>query len=114
MSARRYLPSTVHELAAALAVGSLPVPAGVVVAADESEDAEYDALMTAADASAERVRGAGDGLRRRVVVVTAVELDPLPLDRVLSVHLDDADDADPDDDLGWYATQELAEVLAGH
>jgi hypothetical protein len=38
----------------------------------------------------------------------------VPLGRFLSVHLDDADDADPSDDLGWYATQELAQVFTGH
>lgn len=113
MNGRRYLPATLDDLTRALAAGVLPVPAGTVVAADDSEDAEYDALMRAADASAERVRDEADGRRRRVVVVTEVTDDPVPLDRVVAVHLDDADDADPDDDLGWYATQELPELLAG-
>ena len=114
MSPRRYLPTTWEELAEALAVGALGQPAGAVVAVDESEEAEYDALMVAAAASAELVRDAAVGRRRRVVVVTEVDTDPVPLGRFLSVHLDDADDADPSDDLGWYATQELAQVFTGH
>jgi len=36
---------------------------------------------------------------------------------VVAVHADPADlpdDADPDDDLGWYATQEIPDLLGGN
>jgi hypothetical protein len=39
----------------------------------------------------------------------------VPLKRVVAVHADPADrpaDADPDDDLAWYATQEVPDLLA--
>jgi hypothetical protein len=78
----------------------------VVVAASESEEDEYAALMTAADLSAGRIGGLPDGQRRRVVVV--FESDGA---EVLAVHADTADDADPDDDLAWYARQEIGALL---
>ena len=54
---------------------------------------------------------------RRVVVVAEVA-DPdgeVSLRDVVAVHADPADrpaGADPDEDLGWYATQEIDAVLA--
>ena len=30
---------------------------------------------------------------------------------VVAVHVDDRDDADPDDDLVWWATQEVGDLL---
>ena len=30
---------------------------------------------------------------------------------VVAVHVDDRDDADPDDDLAWWATQEIGDLL---
>ena len=30
---------------------------------------------------------------------------------VVAVHVDDRDDADPDDDLAWWATQEIDDLL---
>lgn len=113
MASRRYLPVTLPVLARALRTGSVPVPPGVVVATDGSEDAEYEALLAAGDAAAALLGGLPDGQRRRAVVVTEVEEDPVPLARVVALHVDSADDADPDDDLGWYATQELGDLVAG-
>ena len=105
---RVYQPSTLTELAAAHAAGSVQRDAEAVVSDSESEDDEYAALMTAADLSAARVVGLPDGLRRRVVVVLE-EGDP----RILAVHADPGDDADADDDLAWYASQELDSLLGG-
>jgi hypothetical protein len=114
MSLRRYCATTLPALADHVRAGQLPVPADAVLARDESEDAEYEALVQAADASAALVAGLPDGQRRRVVVVTeATSGELVPLSRVLSVHADATDDADPDEDLGWYATQELEDLLAG-
>jgi hypothetical protein len=98
---RRYQPSTLP----ALASGVMPDD-DVVVAASESEEDEYAALMTAADLSAERIGGLPDGQRRRVVVV--FEPDGT---EVLAVHADTVDDADRDDDLAWYAPQEIDALL---
>ena len=82
--------------------------ADAVVSDSDSEDDEYAALMTAADLSAARLAGLADGLRRRVVVV--LEEDDT---RILAVHADPVDDAAADDDLAWYASQELDSLLTG-
>lgn len=112
---RVYLPTTIGLLAAQHAEGAVVVTEDLVVAEDDSEDAEYAALMTAADASAALVAGPG----RRVVVVADLDKEPepgwtVPLKRVVAVHADTADrpaDADPDEDLGWFATQEIPDLL---
>ena len=116
---RLYLPATIETLAALHSDGSMGVGDDVVVAVGGSEDEEYDALMTAAESAAERVAGLEPGERRRVVVVAEVAAARLPtsvtLADVVAVHADPDDvpdeGADPDDDLGWYATQEIADLL---
>ncbi len=110
---RVYLPTTLSGLARLRDDGSLPASAERYVADGDSEEQEYAALMAAAAESAELLDGAG----RRVVVVAGVT-DPdgeVSLRDVVAVHADPADrpaDADPDEDLGWYATQEIDAVLA--
>jgi hypothetical protein len=99
---RRYQPTTLPALAA----GVTPDDESVA-ASSESEEDEYAALMTAADLSAELLTGLPDGQRRRVVAVFDVGGDEL-----LALHADIADDADADDDLAWYAPEEI-EVLLG-
>ncbi len=99
---RVYQPSTLTELAAAHAAGSMRPDQDAVVSESEAEDDEYAALMTAADISTERLAGLADGLRRRVVVVLEVGGT-----EILAVHADPVDDVDPDDDLAWYASQEV-------
>jgi hypothetical protein len=109
---RLYVPLTLPLLREAWAAGRVEPGAEVVVADDDDEEAEYAALMTAADASAELLAGPG----RRVVVVAEVASasaaeHPVPLRRVVAVHADPDErpaGADPDDDLAWYATQEVA------
>ena len=110
---RVYLPTTLDLLRDAWATGSIPPGPDTVVAEGEDEDAEYAALMTAADAAAALLPG---GAGRRVVVVAEVaDPDhPVPLKRVVAVHADPTDrpaDADPDDDLAWYATQEVPDLF---
>jgi hypothetical protein len=109
---RRYLPTTLPRLAEEWE-GEGPRGIDPVVAADDGEETEYAALMTAADASAELVAGLPDGRRRRVVVVaeTASAEGPVQWRDVVAVHVDDRDDADPDDDLAWWATQEIGDLL---
>jgi hypothetical protein len=117
---RLYVPATLHLLAKLHDAGELRVTDDVVVAPDDSEDAEYDALMTAAETSAMMAAELDPGERRRVVVVAESDR-PGPrvaLTDVVAIHAD-ADDfptgADPEDldDLGWYATQEIGDLLDG-
>ena len=107
MSVRVYVPATLDLLARFHAEAEVPT-AGAVLAVDESEDAEYAALVEAADASASIASGG-----RRVVVVAEVahEGAVAPLRDVVAVHVDTEDGADPDDDLAWYATQEIPDLL---
>ncbi|MCW2738907.1 hypothetical protein [Nocardioides sp.] len=110
---RRYVPTTLPGLAEQWA-GEGPEVIDAVVAEDDGEEAEYAALMTAADASAELLSGLPDGRRRRVVVVveTADDRTPVAWRHVVAVHVDSHDDADPDDDLAWWASQEVGDLLA--
>jgi hypothetical protein len=100
-------------LARLRAEGSLPPDVERYVADGDGEEQEYAALMAAAADSA----GLLDGPGRRVVVVADVA-DPdgaVPLREVVAVHADPDErpaGADPDDDLGWYATQEIDLLLA--
>ncbi len=110
---RRYVPSTLPRLAGEWD-GPGPDVAEAVLATDDGDETEYAALMTAADASAELLTGLPDGQRRRlVVVVESASADgPATWREVVAVHVDDRDDADPDDDLAWWATQEIGDLLA--
>jgi hypothetical protein len=115
---RLYLPATLHLLAKLDQVGSLQLGDDVVIAADDSEDAEYDALMTAAATSAVLAAELDLGERRRVVIVAEVAAvdEVVNVADVVAVHAD-VDDltagADPEGlgDLGWYATQEIPDLL---
>jgi hypothetical protein len=110
---RIYLPATLAALARLRDDGSLPASAERYVADGDSEEQEYAALMAAAVESAGLVGGPG----RRVVVVADVA-DPdgdVPLRDVVAMHADPEDrpaGADPEDDLGWYAVQELDQLLS--
>ena len=110
---RRYLPSSLPRLADDWEADG-PRVVDAVLAADDAEESEYDALMTAADASTELVAGLPDGQRRRVVVVaeTATADAPVRCRDVVAVHVDTEDDADADDDLAWWATQEIGDLVA--
>jgi hypothetical protein len=109
---RVYLPATLTVLAELAARGELPASTDRFVAAEETEEAEYDALTEAAAASAALLGSAG----RRIVLVA--DLDdpdgPVPLTLVAAVHAD-TDDVEPDaedlPDLGWYAVQEIPDLL---
>ncbi|TQL69690.1 hypothetical protein FB381_3603 [Nocardioides albertanoniae] len=116
---RIYVPATLDLLADWYAAGELPSAADGYAAADDGEETEYAALMSAADDSTALLAGAG---RRVVVVVDApdkiahhLETQVVPLKLVAAVHADLADrpaGADPDEDLGWFATQEIPELVA--
>lgn len=108
---RLYVPATLAILRSLLDA-ALPAAPDAVVAEGDDEPAEYAALMTAADASAALLGGPG----RRVVIVAEVA-DPdgaVTLADVVAVHADPADrpaHADPDEDLAWYATQEIGSLV---
>ncbi|MGA8245685.1 MAG: hypothetical protein WB797_02165 [Nocardioides sp.] len=116
---RLYLPATIVVLRGLHDDGMLGVGDDVVVAEGDSEDEEYDALMTAAESAGLRAAELQPGERRRFVVVADLPGPDLPariaLADVVAVHADPHDvpdeGADPDDDLGWYATQEIPDLL---
>lgn len=110
---RIYLPSTLPGLAGLLATGALEASVERFAAADESEEAEYDALSAAAEDATALLDGPG----RRVVVVAEVgDVDgPVRLDEIVAVHADSAtlDPAARDlPELGWFAAQEIEDLLA--
>jgi hypothetical protein len=121
---RLYLPATVRTLGDLDRDGFLVTGEDdVVVAPDDSEDSEYDALMTAAEISAGWAAELTPGERRRVVVVAEVGAMPtgpaarVELTEVVAVHADVSDPADLGDpdvlgDLCWYASQEIPDLLA--
>ncbi len=140
MTVRIYVPATLARLAGFVADGGIgPAPIrgrAVTVALREAwpeaddEQWEYAALMAAADDSALLL--APEDTPRRVVLAvdvpavvettgSLVEVDSaFGLHLVRAVHADTADVVlgpgyDPEDlgDLGWYAVQEIPDLLAG-
>lgn len=107
---RLYLPANLAALAR-LHAGSGLSRTGAVEAEDDAEESEYAALLTAAVASAELV---GTG-QRRVVVVAEVDdgVEQVVVADVVAVHVDVEPGAEPDDDLAWFATQEIDRLLEG-
>jgi len=109
---RVYVPTTLAGLARLRDEGALPASSERYVADGDSEEDEYAALMAAALDAAALLGGAG----RRVVVVAEVA-DPdgdVLLRDVAALHADPEDrpaGADPEDDLAWYATQEIDALL---
>jgi hypothetical protein len=110
---RIYVPTTTAGLARLRDDRSLPASAERYVADGDSEEQEYAALMAAAADSAALLDGAG---RRVVVVADVADADgAVPLRDVVAVHADAEDrppDADPDEDLAWFATQEIDLLLS--
>ena len=100
---RVYLPATADDLSTWATERLIPVGAERVVAETEDEQDEYAALMTAADLA---------DPSRRIVVVAEVVGDgegEISWAEVAAVHADPGArpaDADPDEDLAWFATQE--------
>ena len=109
---RIYVPATRELLAAWHDAGQVPADAVAEAfeAPDETEEGEYAALMSAADISAEMLAGPG----RRIVVVLEADYAPVDWAEVVAVHADPADrpaGADPDEDLAWFTTQEVPDLL---
>jgi hypothetical protein len=139
MSERVYVPLTSAGLARLVAEGRLagPLRAHAVTAAlreawpeGDDEGWEYAALMAAAGTSA-GLAGPGDAPRRYVVAADVPSFVPVPGEdptvvdvaadvpwrNVASAHVDTSDrdlTSHPDggdDDLAWFATQEIAHLL---
>lgn len=136
MSERVYVPLTSTLLARLVAEGRLDGPFRAHAVTDalrvewpegDEEAWEYAALMAAA-ASSTGLRGSGDTARRFVIAADVPSVVPVPGDdptlvdvaadipwkNVASAHVDTADrddDADEDDDLAWFATQEIPHLL---
>lgn len=104
---RLYIPATLEQLSAYRDEARIPEDAARVVAADESEEAEYMALMTAADASADM------GAKRRVVIVAdrPIEYGEVFWSELVALHVDAHPFTDPDDEPGWYGVQEVGAIL---
>ncbi|MCW2753337.1 MAG: hypothetical protein JWQ32_748 [Marmoricola sp.] len=109
---RIYVPTTLAGLAAYVRSGAVPSTAERIVATDDTEESEYEALAEAAEAAAALLDEPG----RRVVLVADVEDEDaaVPMELIEAVHAD-TDDVDPADDdlpdLGWFATQEIDDLL---
>jgi len=111
---RVYVPATIELLREWHAAGAVPSGAleEAFEAPDETEEGEYAALMSAADASAELLAGAAG--RRIVVVVGSGAFAPVEWAEVVAVHADVAArpaGSDGDEDLAWFATQEVPDLL---
>jgi hypothetical protein len=115
---RVYVPASLDRLAGWVSSGAVPAatPAATpgddverYVPGEDGEESEYAALMAAATGSRQL------GAERRIVVVAEVPgPDPdaaFGLDRVVAVHADGGPGAGPDDDLAWYAPEELQLLL---
>lgn len=133
MTGRVYVPVTSAQLARLVGDRRLagPLPAHAVTEAlrsawpdGDDEEWEWAALMAAA-AESWAARVAGDAPRRHVLAAdvdriesraseepTAVVLpDGLAWTSLASAHVDLADDPDPDDDLAWFAPQEVGTLV---
>lgn len=140
MSERVYVPLTSSGLARLVAEGRLDGPLRAHAVTDALREAwgqggdeegwEYAALMAAAATSA-GLRGSADAPRRYVVAADVPSFEPVPGEdptlvdiaadvpwrNVASAHVDTTDrrlgtDPDGDDeDLAWFATQEIAHLL---
>lgn len=108
---RRYLPTTLEELGRWFEAGEVPRTERYFVPPEDSDLGEYAALMDAADAS----RDLPDGDGRRMVLVVDTEGvavdDAIAWRKVSALHIDVESGADPDEELAWYATQEIGPLL---
>ncbi|MDQ4051710.1 MAG: hypothetical protein M3237_03290 [Actinomycetota bacterium] len=107
---RIYLPTTLVALAEHVDHGYVPESVERFVAPGDDEESEYAALVAAAEAAEALLDGRG----RRVVVVADVDdVDgPVAMELVVAVHADTDDAHDADDDLAWFATQEIRYLIS--
>lgn len=133
---RAYVPATLPLLArwwsagavAAEAVFAVTPALREVYAGGDTEELEYAALTEAARASLELLTAEPAAPRRRVVLavdVPGLAAEPgagpaavrmagdLAFDAVAAVHIDDATAGAGGEELLWYATHEIPDLLAG-
>lgn len=133
MSVRVYVPMTMTGLAALVAAGRLDGPLRAHAVTDglreewpegDEDGWEYAALSAAADTSRSL---AGPTGRRCVVAADVPGVAPVggedptlvdvtadvPWQRIASAHVDTVEGADDEDDLAWFATQEIARLVEG-
>lgn len=108
---RHYLPTTRDQLATWYDAGQVPPTDLFFVPPEDTDLGEYSALMDAADHSS--TLAGGDGRRMVLVVETAGDAthEPMVWRLVVALHVDVAAGARPDDELAWYATQEIGPLL---
>jgi len=106
---RLYVAATFDLLRAYRDAGAIPATAERIVASDASEEAEYLALMSAADIAVSA------GADRRVVLVAEQESEAgaIAWANLVAIHADAQPFTDPDDEPGWYGVQEVDDLLAG-
>ena len=106
---RVYVPTTLEALAGFVELGYVPESVERFVAPGDDEESEYAALVAAAEASALLLGGPG----RRVVLVADVDdVDgSVAMGMAEAVHADIDAEAGADDDLAWFATQEIPALL---
>jgi hypothetical protein len=137
VTTRIYVPTTLARLAAVVESGEIPAPVHAHAVTDavraewaesSEEEWEYEVLGLAADDCADL--WGPDDVRRRVVLAadvsdaeradpdnpgdpTAVIVDhAVPVRRIAAAHADlTTDDAEADDDLRWFASQEIPDLL---
>jgi hypothetical protein len=106
---RIYLPTTLVALAEHVDHGYVPESVERFVAPGDDEESEYAALLAASEAAEALLDGPG---RRVVVVADVTDVDgPVAMELVEAVHVDTDDEHDPDDDLAWFATQEIQYLI---
>ncbi len=106
---RVYVPTTFAALAVYVDQGYIDVATERFVPPGEDEESEYAALLAAAEAAETLLDGPG---RRVVVVGDVVDPDgPVAMEQVVAVHADTDDEHDSDDDLAWFATQEIPYLI---
>lgn len=133
MTERVYVPLTSATLRRLVEQGRLDGPFRAHAVTDalrgdwsegDEEGWEYAALMAAASASAD-LRTGQDTQRRYVLAADVPSVVPVPGDdptlvdvgsdipwkNVASVHVDTRDNAPEDDDLAWFATQEIPHLV---
>ena len=106
---RIYVPTTLAGLAGYVDHGYVPESAERYAAPGDDEESEYAALEAAAEAAESLLTGPG----RRVVLVAEVTFvdGPVAMEQVVAVHADTDDEHDPDDELAWFATQEIQYLI---
>ena len=98
-----------HKVVALRAYGPVPA-AGLVAAARSYPERPYvhdeQGTLTFGDVDART-----NAIVRGLQAAGIREGDPIPMRLVVAAHADVSDFTDPDDDLAWFATQEIPDLV---